>query len=178
MSISVAGGRSRLHLLDLGSCSKSKDSKALSLQALGNVVWALLNGQRHVPYRYNVTCFIQYNNISQRLCLIACLYVGACARVYVSFWRYCIASDRNTYWEFLVQIHKIILIIITVQQIKITIRWPFKCCVTLFSGKWTSHSPPRNVNSAGSYTFLTLICADPYTDTHTPPPPPIALCNT
>ena len=49
--VPVAGGRSRLHLLDLGSCSKSKDGQALSLQALGNVIWALLNGQRHVPYR-------------------------------------------------------------------------------------------------------------------------------
>lgn len=51
--ISVAGGRSRLHLIDLGSASKSKDpnSVALSLSALGNVIMALLNGQRHVPHR-------------------------------------------------------------------------------------------------------------------------------
>ena len=48
----VAGGRSRLHLVDLGSCGKSKDgSQALSLSALGNVILALLNGQRHVPHR-------------------------------------------------------------------------------------------------------------------------------
>ena len=53
-SVPVAGGRSRLHLVDLGSCSKGKDGKALSLQALGNVLWALLNGQRHVPYRYDM----------------------------------------------------------------------------------------------------------------------------
>ena len=45
------GGRSRLHLIDLGSCSRSKDSTALSLSALGNVIQALLNGQRQLPYR-------------------------------------------------------------------------------------------------------------------------------
>jgi len=48
----VAGGRSRLHLLDLGSCSRSKDGSALSLSALGTVLLALFNGQRHLPYRY------------------------------------------------------------------------------------------------------------------------------
>ena len=50
----VAGGRSRLHLIDLGSASKSKDPNnvALSLSALGNVIMALLNGQRHVPHRW------------------------------------------------------------------------------------------------------------------------------
>lgn len=49
----VAGGRSRLHLIDLGSSSKSKDpdNVSLSLSALGNVIMALLNGQRHVPHR-------------------------------------------------------------------------------------------------------------------------------
>ena len=45
------GGRSRLHLIDLGSCSRSKDSTALSLSALGNVIQALLHGQRQLPYR-------------------------------------------------------------------------------------------------------------------------------
>lgn len=51
--VSVAGGRSRLHLIDLGSSSKSKDpdNVSLSLSALGNVIMALLNGQRHVPHR-------------------------------------------------------------------------------------------------------------------------------
>jgi len=50
----VAGGRSRLHLLDLGSCSRSKDGTALSLSALGTVLLALFSGQRHLPYRYCV----------------------------------------------------------------------------------------------------------------------------
>lgn len=47
----VAGGRSRLHLIDFGSCSRTREGSALSLSALGTVIMALLNGQRHVPYR-------------------------------------------------------------------------------------------------------------------------------
>lgn len=54
----VSGGRSRLHLIDLGSCekvlSKSRDGgggMCLSLNALGNVIMALANGAKHVPYR-------------------------------------------------------------------------------------------------------------------------------
>lgn len=54
----VSGGRSRLHLIDLGSCekvlSKSRDgggSLCLSLSALGNVILALINGAKHVPYK-------------------------------------------------------------------------------------------------------------------------------
>ncbi|XP_022245725.1 uncharacterized protein LOC106462696 isoform X2 [Limulus polyphemus] len=53
----VAGGRSRLNLIDLGSCEKlvkPRDGAGghnLSLSALGNVIIALLNGQKHVPYK-------------------------------------------------------------------------------------------------------------------------------
>lgn len=56
----VAGGRSRLHLLDLASCQRSQrplatatgpSSGALTLSALGNVLVALFNGQRHLPHR-------------------------------------------------------------------------------------------------------------------------------
>ena len=55
LSVTVAGGRSRLHLFDLGSCdkitSKPRDGGCLSLSALGNVILALFNGQKHVPYK-------------------------------------------------------------------------------------------------------------------------------
>lgn len=52
-------GHSRLHLLDLGSCEsdigrtrEGGGAQCLSLSALGNVVLALANGAKHVPYRY------------------------------------------------------------------------------------------------------------------------------
>ncbi|MBN3316191.1 KI26B protein, partial [Atractosteus spatula] len=54
----MSGGRSRLHLIDLGSCvkvlSKNRDSSSglcLSLSALGNVILALVNGSKHIPYK-------------------------------------------------------------------------------------------------------------------------------
>uniref|UniRef100_A0A3B3X3S8 Kinesin motor domain-containing protein n=1 Tax=Poecilia mexicana TaxID=48701 RepID=A0A3B3X3S8_9TELE len=64
----MSGGRSRLHLLDLGSCDakalggggggKSRESSSpssaplcLSLSALGNVILALVNGSKHIPYK-------------------------------------------------------------------------------------------------------------------------------
>uniref|UniRef100_A0A4W3IW10 Kinesin family member 26A n=1 Tax=Callorhinchus milii TaxID=7868 RepID=A0A4W3IW10_CALMI len=54
----MSGGRSRLHLIDLGSCekvlSKSRDGGGglcLSLSALGNVILALVNGAKHIPYK-------------------------------------------------------------------------------------------------------------------------------
>lgn len=54
----MSGGRSRLHLIDLGSCvkvlSKIRDSATglcLSLSALGNVILALVNGSKHIPYK-------------------------------------------------------------------------------------------------------------------------------
>ncbi|NXM94639.1 KI26B protein, partial [Sylvia borin] len=54
----MSGGRSRLHLIDLGSCvkvlSKNREgssSLCLSLPALGNVILALVNGSKHIPYK-------------------------------------------------------------------------------------------------------------------------------
>ncbi|XP_075453194.1 kinesin-like protein KIF26B isoform X2 [Ascaphus truei] len=54
----MSGGRSRLHLIDLGSCvkvlSKNRDGSTglcLSLSALGNVILALVNGSKHIPYK-------------------------------------------------------------------------------------------------------------------------------
>lgn len=55
----MSGGRSRLHLIDLGSCeaASSRGGEAsggplcLSLSALGSVILALVNGAKHVPYR-------------------------------------------------------------------------------------------------------------------------------
>uniref|UniRef100_A0A3B3H4N2 Kinesin motor domain-containing protein n=1 Tax=Oryzias latipes TaxID=8090 RepID=A0A3B3H4N2_ORYLA len=57
-SKAAVSGRSRLHLLDLGSCetdiSRTREGgggQCLSLSALGNVILALANGAKHVPYR-------------------------------------------------------------------------------------------------------------------------------
>ncbi|KAM6202752.1 kinesin-like protein KIF26A [Rhynchocyon petersi] len=56
----MSGGRSRLHLIDLGSCEPVAPSRSgeatggplcLSLSALGSVILALVNGAKHVPYR-------------------------------------------------------------------------------------------------------------------------------
>ncbi|XP_047677068.1 kinesin-like protein KIF26B isoform X1 [Tachysurus fulvidraco] len=55
----MSGGRSRLHLIDLGSCVKELSkpcesataTQCLSLSALGNVILALVNGSKHIPYK-------------------------------------------------------------------------------------------------------------------------------
>ncbi|XP_049835163.1 uncharacterized protein LOC126278929, partial [Schistocerca gregaria] len=45
----VSAGRSRLHLLDLGSCKSQQGD--LPPSALANVLLAIINGNRHLPYR-------------------------------------------------------------------------------------------------------------------------------
>ncbi|KAF6130614.1 kinesin family member 26A [Phyllostomus discolor] len=48
----MSGGRSRLHLLDLGGCEGAPGGPpGLSLPALGSVILALLSGAKHVPHR-------------------------------------------------------------------------------------------------------------------------------
>ena len=57
VAMAVVGGRSRLHLVDLGSCSRSRDDNSLSLTSLGAVITSLLSGQKQVPHR-SVNCLV------------------------------------------------------------------------------------------------------------------------
>ncbi|KAL0965094.1 hypothetical protein UPYG_G00276720 [Umbra pygmaea] len=77
----MSGGRSRLHLLDLGSCetdiSRTREAgggQCLSLSALGNVILALVNGAKHVPYRDSKLTMLlreSLGNINCRTTMIA-----------------------------------------------------------------------------------------------------------
>uniref|UniRef100_A0A8C6DF30 Kinesin family member 26A n=1 Tax=Moschus moschiferus TaxID=68415 RepID=A0A8C6DF30_MOSMO len=57
----MSGGRSRLHLIDLGSCEEAPGGPpSLSLSALGSVILALVSGAKHVPYReHRLTALLQ-----------------------------------------------------------------------------------------------------------------------
>ncbi|XP_034722138.1 kinesin-like protein KIF26A, partial [Etheostoma cragini] len=77
----AVSGRSRLHLLDLGSCetdvSRTREAgtaQCLSLSALGNVILALANGAKHVPYRDSKLAMLlseSLGNINCRTTMIA-----------------------------------------------------------------------------------------------------------
>uniref|UniRef100_A0A8C5L977 Kinesin family member 26B n=1 Tax=Jaculus jaculus TaxID=51337 RepID=A0A8C5L977_JACJA len=77
----MSGGRSRLHLIDLGSCvktlSKNREGGSglgLSLSALGNVILALVNGSKHVPYKESKLTMLlreSLGNVNCRTTMIA-----------------------------------------------------------------------------------------------------------
>ncbi|XP_054432657.1 kinesin-like protein KIF26B [Pteronotus mesoamericanus] len=86
----MSGGRSRLHLIDLGSCvkalSKNRDGGSglcLSLSALGNVILALVNGSKHVPYKESKLTMLlreSLGNVNCRTTMIA--HISAAAGSY------------------------------------------------------------------------------------------------
>ncbi|XP_030872751.1 kinesin-like protein KIF26B, partial [Leptonychotes weddellii] len=85
-----SGGRSRLHLIDLGSCvkalSKNREGGSglcLSLSALGNVILALVNGSKHIPYKESKLTMLlreSLGNVNCRTTMIA--HISAAAGSY------------------------------------------------------------------------------------------------
>ncbi|XP_040570615.1 uncharacterized protein [Lepeophtheirus salmonis] len=47
------GGRSRLHLIDFGSCDRTRSHpySGITLSGLGNAILGIFNGQKHIPHR-------------------------------------------------------------------------------------------------------------------------------
>ncbi|XP_045838140.1 kinesin-like protein KIF26B isoform X1 [Meles meles] len=86
----MSGGRSRLHLIDLGSCvkalSKNREGGSglcLSLSALGNVILALVNGSKHIPYKDSKLTMLlreSLGNVNCRTTMIA--HISAAAGSY------------------------------------------------------------------------------------------------
>ncbi|XP_059137026.1 kinesin-like protein KIF26B [Peromyscus eremicus] len=83
----MSGGRSRLHLIDLGSCvkalSKNREGGSglcLSLSALGNVILALVNGSKHIPYKESKLTMLlreSLGNVNCRTTMIAHILAAA-----------------------------------------------------------------------------------------------------
>ncbi|XP_036057998.1 kinesin-like protein KIF26B isoform X2 [Onychomys torridus] len=86
----MSGGRSRLHLIDLGSCVKALSKireggsgLCLSLSALGNVILALVNGSKHIPYKESKLTMLlreSLGNVNCRTTMIA--HISAAAGSY------------------------------------------------------------------------------------------------
>ncbi|XP_044630341.2 kinesin-like protein KIF26A isoform X2 [Equus asinus] len=72
----MSGGRSRLHLIDLGSCEgvPGRGGEApggplcLSLSALGSVILALVSGAKHVPYREHRLTMLLRESLATNSC--------------------------------------------------------------------------------------------------------------
>ena len=69
--------RSRLHLIDFGSCERTKTlGGSITITGLGNVILGILNGQRHLPFKESkvtqllrevlgsVSCQVSDNDVS------------------------------------------------------------------------------------------------------------------
>ncbi|KAK9891602.1 hypothetical protein WA026_015562 [Henosepilachna vigintioctopunctata] len=64
----VAGGRSRLHLIDLGNSERSKASGGIPLSGVGNILLAIFNGQKHLPYKENKLTHLLKDCLSSLTC--------------------------------------------------------------------------------------------------------------
>ncbi|KAF5292502.1 hypothetical protein FQR65_LT01646 [Abscondita terminalis] len=76
----VAGGRSRLHLFDLGNSERGKSSGSIPLSGLGNILLAIFNGQKHLPYKeHKLTHLLKdcLNSLTCHAAMIAHVSSGA-----------------------------------------------------------------------------------------------------
>ncbi|XP_054264553.1 kinesin-like protein KIF26B isoform X1 [Macrosteles quadrilineatus] len=95
----VAGGRSRLHLIDLGSCERSKLTGGLSLGGIGNVLLGIFNGQKHLPHREHKLTQVLKECLSSLTC-----HVGMIAHVSPSAQNY---SDTLGTVQLASRVHRI-----------------------------------------------------------------------
>lgn len=65
---SVAGGRSRLHLIDLGNSERGKASGGIPLSGVGNILLAIFNGQKHLPYKEHKLTHLLKDCLSSLTC--------------------------------------------------------------------------------------------------------------
>ncbi|KAG5881783.1 hypothetical protein JTB14_033143 [Gonioctena quinquepunctata] len=64
----VAGGRSRLHLIDLGNSDRGKASGGIPLSGVGNIILAIFNGQKHLPYKEHKLTHLLKDCLSSLTC--------------------------------------------------------------------------------------------------------------
>ncbi|XP_074039347.1 kinesin-like protein CG14535 isoform X2 [Leptinotarsa decemlineata] len=64
----VAGGRSRLHLIDLGNSDRGKSSGGIPLSGVGNIILAIFNGQKHLPYKEHKLTHLLKDCLSSLTC--------------------------------------------------------------------------------------------------------------
>lgn len=80
----MAGGRSRLHLIDLGNSERSKSSGGIPLSGLGNILLAIFNGQKHLPYKEHKLTHLMKECLSSLTCHAAMIaHVSPFAQNYV-----------------------------------------------------------------------------------------------
>lgn len=79
----MAGGRSRLHLIDLGNSERGKASGGIPLSGLGNVLLAIFNGQKHLPYKEHKLTHLLKDCLGSLTCHAAMIaHVSPCAQNY------------------------------------------------------------------------------------------------
>lgn len=79
----AGGGRSRLHLIDLGNSDRSKASGGIPLSGVGNILLAIFNGQKHLPYKEHKLTHLLKDCLSSLTCHAAMIaHVSPCAQNY------------------------------------------------------------------------------------------------